>query len=361
MFINFGAYQQTLVSQEEPAAALEPSPARPIRAAVAALVFALGFFALLLYESRLGVRMITSSQTYALLAAAVLAAGQYLVLQRGLKPVLLGVVSGLAGVFLSAVSYNITMLVRMTAGRFPLTKVFSFRSVPLGRQLGYILLAAVLALLVAALVGRLLPKSRPEKRRFLSAGAAGAVAYLTVGLFPVLRQVVALSAQMPARAQAALIFGVLVPAAGMFGVFAVLRGLCSAWAPRVKLRGLGLAWVILATIGMAFSFAFMLGFAGRMHGAIVFNAQILLAVAGLAGYVLLLCGRRAGLYVVVLAAGLILWAQFSTAASAVLYGARQYGSLLLSSVLGALNPLFAFLSVRAADRVKAADQQAAAQ
>lgn len=360
MFTSLGAYQQTLVSQGEPAAAPEPSPARPMRAAAAALVFALGFFALLLYESRLGVRAVTSMQTYALLASAVLAAGQYLVLQRGWKFVLLGTAAGLAGVFLSAVSCNITMLVRMTAGRFPLAKAFSFRSVPLGRQLGYILLAAVLALLVAALVGRLL-KNRPERRRLLAAGAAGAAIYLAVGLFPVLRLIVTIQTRMPVGAMAAYILDVLVPAAGMFGVFAVLPGLCGAWAPRVKLHGPGLAWAIIATIGMAFSFVFMLGFAGRMRGAVVFNAQILLAVAGLTGYVLLLCGRRAGLYVVVLAAGLILFAQFSTSVSALFYGARQYASPLLSSVFGALNPLFAYLSVRAADRTKAAEARAAAQ
>lgn len=360
MLMNLGALSQTLVSQEEPAAAPEPSPARPMRAAVAALVFTLGFFALLLYESRLGIRIVTSMQAYALLAAAVLAAGQYLVLQRGSKPVLLGIAAGLAGTFLSAVSYNITLLIRMTAGRFPLAKAFSFTSVPLGRQLGYILLAAVLALLIAALVGRLL-RNRPEQRRLLAAGAAGAAAYLAIGLFPVLRQIAALAARMPAGAQAALIFGALVPAIGMFGVFAVVGGLCGTWAPRVKLRGLGLAWAIIATVGMAFSLVFALGFAGRMRGVAVFNAQILLAAAGLAGYVLLLLGKRVGLYVVVLAAGLILWAQFSTAASALLYGARQYASLLLSSVFGALNPLFAYLSVRAADRAQAREAQAAAQ
>ena len=360
MLGSFGTLQQTLVSPEEPAAAPGPFAARPMRAAAAALAFLLGFFALLLYESRLGIRIVTSMQTYALLAAAVLAAGQYLVLQRGSKPVLLGVVIGLAGVFLSVVSRNITMLVRMTAGRFPLAKALSFTSVPLGRQLGYIVTAAVLALLVAALVGRL-PKNRPEKRRLLAACAAGAAAYFAVGLFPVLRQIAALAARMPADAMAAYVLDALVPAAGMFGVFAVLTGLCGAWAPRVRLRGAGLAWAILATAGMVFSLVFMLGFAGRMRGAVVFNAQVLLAVAGLSGYVLLLSGRRAGLYVVVLAAGLILFAQFSTAAIALLNGARQYFSLLASSVLGALNPLFAFLAVRAADRAAAKGAQAAAQ
>ncbi len=359
MFISFGALQQTLASQEEPAAAPGPFAARPMRTACAALAFALGFFALLLYESRLGIRTVTSTQTYALLAAAVLAAGQYLLLQRGLKPILLGVVIGLAGAFLSVVSCNITMLVRMTGGRFPLIKAFGFTAVPLGRQLAYILAAAALALLVAVFVGRLL-KNRPEPRRRLAAGAAGAAAYLAVGLFPVLRQIAALAARMPAGAQAALVFGALVPAAGMFGVFAVLGGLCGAWTPRVKLRGAGLAWAILATAGMAFSLVFALGFAGRMRGAVVFNAQILLAAAGLTGYVLLLCKKRAGLYVVALAAGLILWAQFSTSASALLYGARQYASLLFASVLGALNPLFAYLSVRAADRAEAAGTQTAA-
>ena len=143
--------------------------------------------------------------------------------------------------------------------------------------------------------------------------------------------------------------GALFDAACVFIICIAAYSLCSMSCERVRTKGLGLVWCWIAVFGMTVSVITVLtaGFSNGQPGS-MFTAQLLLALFGLAGYILLLAKRRVGLYFILLGAGLTLAALIVTALLQILFGNSRFAVLLISLLLGALNPLFAYLSVRAA-------------
>ncbi len=85
----------------------------------------------------------------------------------------------------------------------------------------------------------------------------------------------------------------------------------------------------------------------NLSNTVTYTAQIVLAVSALSGYILLLCGRRVGLYAILIGGGVMLGAQTMSALSNVLLDSRQSALLVISNLIGALNPLFVYLAVRA--------------
>ena len=136
---------------------------------------------------------------------------------------------------------------------------------------------------------------------------------------------------------------------------AVLSSLSRMDKKTVKLRGIGTVWCVLALAGAVFVCALTVYFAvsgKRLDPWLFYAHNIILGAAPLVGYILLLCGRRVGLYVVILGVGIALCSQFVLGIDRLLAmafkgaGANDFRSLLYSTVLGSLNPVFAWLTVR---------------
>ena len=145
------------------------------------------------------------------------------------------------------------------------------------------------------------------------------------------------------------IFPALLAALTICFVCMVAYALCHMPQTRVKLRGIGLVWAWLALAGSLFTIfiIFRVGTLGARAAGIrgVFAFQLILGLSALLGYALLLCKRHVGLYFILLGVGLMLGAQVVNALSNIrsVSGPQQ----LISALLGAVNPLFAWLAVRA--------------
>lgn len=129
------------------------------------------------------------------------------------------------------------------------------------------------------------------------------------------------------------------------------------------LRGIGLVWAWIALIGAAavilmgiisvFSHSARLP---RPSAAIFYSYQLLTGISGFIGYLLLISKKRMGIYVILLGIGLMLGAQLiqvllqNPLISGVPHSHKFLLTRLLPTVLGALNPLFAYLAVKAGDQ-----------
>ena len=99
---------------------------------------------------------------------------------------------------------------------------------------------------------------------------------------------------------------------------------------------------------LAYSLMIVTGATG-MRNATVSAAQLALMLCGLIGYIMLLCKRRVGLYMILIGAGALLGAQFASSLSVVIVGGGNQLVTLISSIVGACNPLFAYLAERAGE------------
>lgn len=195
------------------------------------------------------------------------------------------------------------------------------------------------------------------KRRVRMAGLFGAAAYLVVRVVQMLPQITMLSLQryITAFDFINVLLPILCAALIIYLICVCVHALCSMKSIKVRLRGIGLVWAWLAAAGAVFSIIAALS-AGtsvstgpRIPGiTAVYTHQLILGFSALAGYILLLCKRRVGLYVILLGVGLMLGAQGISALSIINSG---YGlPLALATLFGAVNPLLAWLSVRSGDK-----------
>ena len=130
-----------------------------------------------------------------------------------------------------------------------------------------------------------------------------------------------------------------------------MDALCRMPGKRVRLHGLGRVWAWIGLIGGAVG---LLGvtvltvFGNRAAAAGNFaSPQLLVSLCAIIGYAMLLRNRRAGLYVVGIGALLLLGGQFTDAVGQLVHGYGVAVSRMISALVGALNPLFAVLAVRA--------------
>ncbi len=214
---------------------------------------------------------------------------------------------------------------------------------------GTILVAA--ATVLAALLGAFLLRRKTDRVR--TAGAGGiAAGVLLVG------ELVRLGIQYNRYLLVMgflRIFPLLLPIIGgalcLFLTVVALRRVCNMRSEDVRLHGLGLAWAWIAAVGCLLGAAGLVWFcASASVTMMAYTAQLLLCIVAAAGYLLLLCRRRTGVYLLVIGAGLLLLGQVFSAVASLFYGAGQYWTPLWSCLLGAVNPLLGWLAVRAADR-----------
>lgn len=129
------------------------------------------------------------------------------------------------------------------------------------------------------------------------------------------------------------------------GLYFLTDSLCSMKKPALQLHGLGLGWCWFATIGAGA--AVVLNIVQSINAGLGLDVfQIILPFFMLAGYIMLLCKRKSGLYFILYGAAIVMAAALLSALEGLVYQSTQPVQLV-SAVLALLNPLFAWLAVRA--------------
>ncbi|MGI6580502.1 MAG: hypothetical protein ACOX3H_09760 [Saccharofermentanales bacterium] len=148
------------------------------------------------------------------------------------------------------------------------------------------------------------------------------------------------------------LFNCLLTAVTLFLTPPVLHELSAMRTKYIRLTGWGLVWCWLCAIGLFFSLVMSVvsivnatAFFVRMY-----SSQLFMSIALLTGFIMLLARRRLGWYVILFGSYIALAGQFDDSLDAVINGVNLYIPLLIGTVLGALNPLITWLSIRGAWR-----------
>ena len=80
----------------------------------------------------------------------------------------------------------------------------------------------------------------------------------------------------------------------------------------------------------------------------LYSSQIFMVIAALIGFILLIAGRRWGWYMILFSVYIALAGQFQMSFNIVIQGNTQFVPLLSGSIIGALNPLITWFSIRSA-------------
>lgn len=334
---------------------IEPLTEEPVHAVWAGGLIVVAWFLLVILQSIFGPLTVFNATALFIAVAALIGTAAYLVSRHSIKLQLIGggvgVVAAILGGFSTAIARNI----RVYGTRVNLGELFSLRDPLLYRVFGGVVLGVALALIAAWLVS-LITKTDSAKRTARLAGLCAAVAYLGYGIISSYARIGMVIDRMDPAAAVSSFIGAFADAACVFLVCLAVFALCNMQVKHVKLRGIGLVWAWLAAVGMAVSLVITVSAGIYKGSAITYTLQFVLSVSGLTGYILLLCKRHVGLYVILLGVGAMLGAQLETAFLRMLAGdGVQY---LISTLLAMCNPLFAYLAVRAALKRSAQAPQA---
>lgn len=330
-----------------PAAAVPTALSKPTakKAVVAFGMLAASWLLIILLQGLSYRRLLYSADITFFVVAAMLGVGVYLSIQKETVFKLLGLASGLIISLFYAGTMMATMLNSRTGGLFSVANALNFRYPYFWELLGRAAIIVFLPLACAFVIG-LINKAKKNSTVLRVAAGFAAAAYLLCRIIPQLRTLIA-----------AGFIALTVELVGVVGEVILLYlsvkccdSLCKSGNSHVELYGAGKVWAWIALFGMVVSIGSVLAIAFGAASGMAYTASLLLAICGALGYILLLCKKRVGLYFVVGAAVLVLGGQFLGSLSMWIYGANQHAALLLSSVLGMVNPLFAWLAVRAADR-----------
>ena len=147
------------------------------------------------------------------------------------------------------------------------------------------------------------------------------------------------------------LFSIIAPiflgALALYFISVAIYSLCHMSSTRVKLHGIGLVWAWLAMIASLFTIfsPFIPSLENRPYAS-----QLILGISAFVGYLMLICKKRAGVFVVLLGVGLMLLPQLLNSVNWMMTPNSEQGiQLLISTLLGALNPLFAYLATRAGE------------
>ena len=333
-------------SVQTEAAILAPKPDRALWAAGLLL---LSWVFLFLIQGLFRGGLTYNSEAGFFISMALLGAAVFLICQQSTVLKCIGGAMGLLATVLSAGNIYALRLHYETAGRFTLLDVLNFSSPVFWRGFLPTLLCSVLTLGAAALMDYLF-RQRTERRRGIASSGIAAGVFFAFSLIRTLVQQGRVLGRMDLLNIISISIGILADPMVLFLTALFLIKLCSMPRKELRLRGLGLAWAWIAVVGMFASLMilFVSGTAGAEN--VNYTSGLLLAICGLAGYILMLCKRRIGFYLLVAGVALMLGSQFFAALTAMLYGSHQHTALFVGSILGAVNPLLAWLTVRSADR-----------
>lgn len=353
-----GPAQMMNLQQPEPVTRLdEPALPRPARALLVFGVLALSWLLLiLLIQLQLAMRgrwYINHDACY-LINAAMLGASACILLQKGWQYKLLGLLAGLVSALLKAGTFQAQRLLMMVSKHFSLLTVMDFGHPEMARFLPYQLVLSLLCLAVAYIAFTLAGKRDKRFGLNLAAGLAS-LCYLLFSLcfvrapgWPIL---MFWPTRVPFNIFLLDFFSILTDALTVGLVLWAVGRLSQSGRSRVKLHGAGLVWAWICAIVMPLSFiAFLLSSRMIARNQLVFNTSLLLVLLCGAGYILLLCRRRFGLTLILLTAFLVLGGQAKEALARISVGDIKFGTALINTMAGAVNPLFAWLAVSAADR-----------
>ena len=336
---------------------LSAPPEKTGRALWAAVLLTLSWFLLVWFQKGIGWNLMLDFSVFACLSAASFAAGVYMLTKKETRWRLIGAGTGLASSLLLSGSESVYLGAWGGKIRPELTRIFNFRNPSFMVVLERTFVSAVSAL-VAALLICMIRRDRDKKQARWAGAAAGGV-YLIVSLLyllkrhgiTTLRRLLSGSSRDLKNLFRQEIILPLAAALIIFFVCTAIYSLCHMPRTRVRLRGIGFFWACLALAGSAaslfivFSVSTMSPGAAKTYG--VYTSQLILGLSALLGYALLLCKRRVGLYFILLGVGIILC---SLLMNSLLYiGADRGRQLLISTGLGTLNPLFAWLAARAGE------------
>ncbi len=323
----------------------------------------------------IGTRMqLSYDSNYATLAStAILACSAWLILQKGSRFKAFGAGVGVLAVLLDYFTVPMHLINRQTGGlvnlvpdasrgaRFlSLENIFEIlRSytdhVAIWRQ-------ALLAVGSVVLFYQLLRKCAPARRLQLTALFSSLTIFLVEGLLgiiltPVFFHMYGFFVSFLIRQLiGAITFGLVLLA---------LESRASMRNRRIILSGWGLAWCLLTVFGSLSSLVLLPRAAVSSARPLIFSGQQIMFMAWLVGYIVMLAGRRLGWYFVLIATVIGCGAQFALAAEVMATSSLRfatlsgYTALFTASLIGPLNPLITWFSIRRAWR--AADDQSGAQ
>ncbi len=337
-----------------------------MRAVWAAAAFFAGWILLAVFHTTLWPGLRVSSIASNLLAISIFAVGVYLVSQNGAIWKILGVGSGLLSVPLIVASERITEM-EFTFRKFGFADFFSI-SHPLFQRSLLNNAVMVLFCLAAVYIVSMLYKSEGKGKVRLCALTAclAYIVFFFVSPNFLLNSLTQMRYFGLFRYKMSLI-RILINLLPFIAVFIVLYliavsmySLCNSQKTRVKLHGIGLVWAWLALAGSVVVIVLCLvaGFTVQVKTGIaptgyLFAFNLLLGISAFTGYLLLIIKKRMGLYVILIGVGLMLGIQLTGTFYYSPLSIRSAGLVLAAiapSVLGALNPLFAYLAVRAGDK-----------
>lgn len=324
----------------------------PLRAVWAAGLLTLGWILMtILQVSCMGVFSF-SYFAYLCLAFAVLGAAICLMMNDDIKWKLISVGFGLVSSYLVVATTTVRMLVASFRKQFMFSHVF--REPILFRNFTITIVASMLCLGAVALYSH--SRKKTGREQDLLCGLIGAAVYFIVRLIPSLRMFfMMMSMHEPLQLLLGNILPFFISPFVAFLVFMAVYHLCNMQQEEVKLRGIGLVWGWLALIGAAASLILVLYYAlstpaqlRMMSLALLDSSTLVTALSGVTGYFLLLRKKRIGLFFILIGTGLMLFGQFVDGITMVVY--HMVFSKVFPSIIGALNPLFAWLAVKSADK-----------
>ena len=332
---------------------LEAHTGKPMRAVWAAGAIVAAWLLLLIFQSIFGPFTVFSASSLFIAVAALIGTAAYLVSCHNLKFRLVGIGAGVVAAIFGAFSNAITRNVRVYGARVSIGELFNLRDVVVFKSFGGVLLGVALALAAAWLITSVASSGGARKPARL-AGLCAAAAYLGYGLISSYLKIITVIDRMDPTAIVSSFFGAFADAVCVFLTCVAVFGLCSMRNERLKLTGVGLVWAWLAAAGMAVSLAAAVGAGITKGSAITYTLQFILSLSGLTGYILLLCKRPAGLYVILLGVGAMLGAQLEMS---VMLALRGGGLLLLMQ--GKCLALYDELFVKITDFCLTADRRRA--
>ncbi|MDI9497213.1 MAG: zinc ribbon domain-containing protein [Bacillota bacterium] len=296
-----------------------------------------------------------------LASAAILACSAWLWLQKPGRSKAFGAGLGVLAVLLNYLTFPMHiinrqrgMLVNLVIAGGERTGLADIARIPITPATHFALWRfALLSVGSVILFYHLLRRREPARRLQLTALFSA----LTIFLVETLLSVIVTPYYLQAlQLFASFLVGLLTRAAAFGLVLSALESRATMRNRRISLSGWGLVWTWLATLGAFSSIVILLRTVSTKVQMPVFSGQIVMAMAWLLGYILLLCGRRLGWYVIFITAVVGYGAQFALSTEImIMYSPRLayragFVTHFVTALVGPLNPLITWLSIRRAWR-----------
>lgn len=336
------------VAQAQPVATQVQAavPADHTRAIRAGIVVAASWVILFLVQGIFRRGLQYNSTAAHFLSYALLATGVYLFSLGDKKLRITGGIFGAAFALTYALSsYALFIRLFLRTGYVYLSSSMSL-PVDLLTRFIFMLLGAALVLVVTMYARKVLKPSLSSPGVLVDAGAASVTFFVYQFIYSLVRRLL-VSSSASSLHLLSTFFWSMVDGAVLFASVYFLYKLCTMDMKDLRLRGWGLVWAWIGAIGGLCSLVFLAYTGIAEKDSLNYASALLLALFALAGYAMLLRGKRVGLYVILGGVGIVLVSQFASALETVIISKdTEYLPLLIGSVVGVVNPVLAWLAVQ---------------